>query len=301
MFVVALDPQPPWWIARHILNEDAVYIHGTSFDVAQVNKVRRQLRDIDVIFDLGALLGSEECMPRLDTALAFTTLGARNIAELALDTGAKVFYILTEFSTEEYRAFYDGYTVTKNAAADVYREYKRQNPDLRLVLGRVHHVFSPRQQLLPARKLLPTAIAYAMTDSCFKIFGQHNAEKRLDYVHGVDAAKIIAEATFRWNLSEVPLFDIGGCPENFLSTEEVVRSVIDVVGKGSYCIVEDVRKQPPVSQRASNNWRGLGIEVDFKKFRDALPEVIESFARRFTLDDFRLAVKVFESRFRWGV
>jgi len=300
MFVVALDPAPPFWISRHILNDDAVYIHGSSFDAAQVNKIRREF-DVDVIFDIGALLGSEECMPRLDTAITMTTLGARNIAELALDSGAKVFYILTEFSTELYRDFTDGYTITKNAAADVYREYKKQNPDLDLCFARVHHVFSPRQKLLPVRKLLPTAIAYAVTGSKFKIFGEATANKRVDYIHGEDAAKVIVECTLNEVWLETPLFDIGGCDENFLSVKEVVESVIDVVGDGSYEIIEDFRKQPATSTKATNNWKEYIQTFEMKKFKNELPNVVDAFLDRYSLEDFKLAVKVFEDRLRWGV
>ena len=299
MFVVALDPAPPFWIKRHILDDKAVYIHGSSFDAAQVSRIRRQF-DVDVIFDIGAILGSEECMPRLDTAVNFTTIGARNIAELALDKGAKVFYIATEFSTERHVDFTDGYSLSKNMALGLYREYAKQY-GLQLVVGRVHHVYSERQQLLPVRKLLPTMIAYALAGKPIKIFGEKMAKKRLHYVYGGDAARVIVDCTLKGE-SKLPVLDIGSRPENFISVEELAQMVIDVVGKGKYVIVDDIRKQPELSEMATNNWTEvLGIGTDWMRLlKYDLPFVVDAFKKRFSIDDFKLAVKVFENRFKFG-
>ena len=301
MFVVALDPAPPFWIKRHILNGDAVYVHGSSFDAAQVNKIRRRF-DIDVIFDIDGVLGTEECMPRLDTAVNFTTIGARNIAELALDKRARVFYIATEFSTERHIDFTDGYSLSKNMALGLYKEYAKQY-GLQLVIARVHHVWSERQQLLPVRKLLPTMIAYALAGKPIKIFGEKTAKKKLHYVYGGDAARVIVDCTLHGEWLKVPIFDIGSRPENFISVEELAQMVIDAVGKGKYVIVDDIRKQPELSEMATNNWTDvLGIGTDWMRLlKYDLPFVIDAFKRRFSIDDFKLAVKIFEDRMKYGV
>jgi len=294
--VVILDPSIPIWANKHIINGDAIWVYGINADLYQVNKIRRSFY-VKEIYDLGWILGTEEGIPRYDS-VSMGVIGARNIAEMSIDTGAPVFYLMTEFF--DYSGFSDGYTIGKNASYFILDEYSKHH-GIRFVRAKAHHVYSERQQLIPARKMLPTFIAYALCGRDIKIFGRATAEKKMDYVHGKDVGFIIVELMKR-GLYDV-IWDIGGSDNNFLTVEEIAYLVCKVVkdklkNDVGYTIIGDVRLQPPTSKKATNNWRNYISHFDFIDFRESLPSVVDAYRNRFTKEELEMAVAYFERRLK---
>jgi nucleoside-diphosphate-sugar epimerase len=136
----------------------------------------------------------------------------------------------------------------------------------------------------------------------FKIFGNATKNKKLDYIHGIDAARVIVDLTRNEKTYVGHVYDIGGLPkDNFLSVEDVLKKVIMNVGSGSYEVVDDFRMQPAISTRAKNDWTEIVEPFEMIKFDDGLRKIIEAWETRYSYEDFMLAVAYFEGRFEWGV
>ena len=294
--VVVLDPRPPYpeW-ADLIAGDEVIYRHGTSADVRQIFALAEEYF-FDYIYDFGALLGSEELTSRLDSALMMNTIGARNVFELAKMQGSAVYHINIEFAGY---GFTDGYSVTKEMALRTAIEYAKKY-GVYIVSSYVHHVFCERQRLLPARKLLPTLISYAVVGRRFRIFG--SGDKLMDMLYAPDFADLVIDLMESGRAKPVNehIYDIG--VGYGIRLEDLVKMVYEMVGdKPNYVVVEDVRKQSSNPYRvAKNDWVEILGRRRLRGFKEVGKQVIDEYLRRYEPEDFRLAVEVYEQRHRFG-
>lgn len=298
--VIVLDPTPPrkeW--AMYIEEDRLVYRHGMSSDLRQVMSIAT-LYDIDEIYDFGAFLGSEELTSRWDTTVQANFLGARNLYELAKMKDARMYHISIEFAGY---GFTDGYSVSKEMAYRTAVEYAKKW-GVFIVSSFSHHVFCERQKLLPARKIMPTLISYAMTGYRFRVFG--SPKKMMDLLYARDYAEIVVDLLNHPDVKRVDkhVYDIGvgyGVP-----LDELVEMTYLVVGREpNYVVMEDFRKQKDDPFRvAYNDWEELLGKRRLRGIREMLPFLIDEYRKRYSMSDFRLAVVVYEQRHRlgeWGV
>lgn len=296
--VIVLDPAPPLveWIP-YIEDDRLIYRHGTSADIHQITAILEEYGDkLLYIYDYGAYLGSEELTSRLDTAVQANTIGARNIFLLAKTLGVRVYHISIEFAGY---GFTDGYSVTKEMALRMAIEYAKKY-GVKIVTSYVHHVFCERQKLLPARKILPTLISYAVTGSRFRIFG--SPYKLMDMLYAPDYAKVVVDLLEHPEVkyAHEHIYDIGvgyGIP-----IKELVEKVYRAVGREpNYIVMEDIRKQRPDPYRvATNDWKELlGDHYRLRGINEELDNVVKKYLAMYDYEDFKLAVAVYEQRHRY--
>jgi nucleoside-diphosphate-sugar epimerase len=295
--VIVLDPVVPEQPAHRFESGQLVYVHGSTVDGSQIAKIRRKF-ELEAIYDLSGLLGTEECDYRLETGVTQIVIGSKNLMELAVEKNCRMFEIMTEFFAGRdlaYLGFDDNYTLLREYIARMGHRYM-QNAGLKLVRATVHHAFGERQKLWPVRKLLPTAIAYAGARKQMKIFGSD--EKKIDYVYAPDLGRIIVELTESKKVDFNTIYDIGGPDENFVKIGDVVKEVYKLMEsiKEPYKVVDDVRKQPIVSQKSIDNWKEVIGDVPRVKFFDVLPSVLAWYRAKYTEEDFRRAAAYFNWR-----
>jgi len=295
--VFVLDPAPPLREWAGLIHDDKiVYKHGTSYDVHQIFDLATYR--FKYIVDCGALLGSEELTPRLDSAAAYDFIGSRNVFELARYIGAKVFHISIEFAGY---GFTDGYSVTKMAALRTAQEYAKKY-GVNIVAATVHHIFSPRQKLLPARKIMPTLISYAMTGAKFRIFG--SPDKMMDLLYAGDFAKVVVELLESDNTktADKHVYDIGS-GEGIRLEDLVIRTYYECGHEPNYTVTEDFRFQRPDPYRvARNDWVDDVEHVPMLRSIDKMLNwLVRQYKKKYSMEDFELAVEVYEQRHRWGV
>lgn len=295
--VIVLDRAPPLVEWKDLIEKDRIiYMHGYSSDLNQVVNICKMYGDeLSMIFDIGAHLGGEELTARSDSALHENVIGTRNILELARLTGAWVYHISIEFAGY---GFSDGYSLSKEMALRLCKEYVKKY-GVYCVSSYVHHIFSSRQRLMPARKIMPTLIAYAVTGRTFRLFGSPN--KVMDLLWAVDFARIVVDLLCSGEAETVDkhVYDIGA--GKGIPLKELVEEVYRAVGKEpNYVVMEDVRKQSPDPYRvASNDW----IDVIGDRPRTSITEypvsrLVEEYLKKYSYEEFELAVAIYEQRHR---
>ena len=157
-----------------------------------------------------------------------------------------------------------------------------------------------RQRLLPARKLLPTLISYAVVGRRFRIFG--SGDKLMDMLYAPDFADLVIDLMESGRAKPVNehIYDIG--VGYGIRLEDLVKMVYEMVGdKPNYVVVEDVRKQSSNPYRvAKNDWVEILGRRRLRGFKEVGKQVIDEYLRRYEPEDFRLAVEVYEQRHRFG-
>ena len=297
--VIVLDPAPPlpgWW--QYIADDKLIYRHGVTSDIRQIMAILEEYgKDLKYIYDFAGILGSEELTSRFDSAVFLNTMGSRNVFELAKSTGARVYHINIEFAGY---GFTDGYSVSKEMALRMAVEYVKKY-GVFIVSSYVHHIFCERQKLVPVRKIVPTLIAYAVTGSRFRIFG--SPYKQMDLLYSPDFARVVVDLLEHPEVQTVDkhIYDIGvgyGVP-----LVELVEMVYRIAGREpNYVVMEDFRKQKPDPYRvARNDWKELlGDKYVLRGPREVMDYVVAQYRRMYSMDEFRLAVAIYEQRHRFS-
>jgi len=293
--VIVLDPRPPLreW-ARYIQRDKLIYRHGSSADIRQINAIASEY-DVVEIYDFGGWLGSEELSSLFDTAVMYNLTGARNVYELAKMKDARVYHTSIEFAGY---GFTDGYSVTKEMALRIAKEYAKKW-NVFIVSSYVHHVFCERQRILPTRKIIPTLISYAVAGRTFRIFG--SPDKMMDLLYARDFAEVVVDLLRHEEVERVDrhVYDIG--VGYGIRLEDLVKMVYNEVGREPmYVVTEDVRKQSSDPYRiATNDWMNILGERKLRGVKEMLDYVVEKYLETYNSEDFMLAVEVYEQRHRF--
>lgn len=293
--VIVLDPAPPLvhWVDE-IAKDRLIYRHGVTSDLRQIMALKEEY-EIDEIYDFAGILGSEELTSRFESALFHNVNGARNLFELAKMIGAKVYHINIEFAGY---GFTDAYSVSKEMALRLAIEYVKKY-GVEIVSSYVHHIFCERQKLMPVRKIIPTLVAYAVTGSRFRIFG--NPRKMMDLLYARDFAEVVIDLLNHDEVQTVDkhIYDIG--VGYGVELEDLVKYVYELAGnEPNYVVMEDFRKQRPDPYRiAKNDWEEILGKRNLSGVKEKMGYVLEKYKEQYSMDEFRLAVEIYEQRHRF--
>jgi nucleoside-diphosphate-sugar epimerase len=222
-------------------------------DVRNWEVIKQAVRKKEFIFHLAAQVDRKTALENPAFDLEINCNGTLNILEACrlYNKEAKIIYTSSRAVIGEPKYLpvdeehptdpKDVYGINK-LAAEKYCVLYHGLYNLRTAVLRLNNVYGPRAQLrYPHYGVLNLFIGYALTDRKIPIYGDGNQTR--DYVFVDDVVKaLILAAENEKSVGEI--FFVGSNKETKLI--DVVKMIIDVLGKGSYTFVPF----PPLLERA---------------------------------------------------
>ena len=195
-------------------NSDA----GEFIDLRSRQQVISNIKDADVVFHLGGMLGTSELNTMCYEATITNIAGTLNVLDAC---------IVNDIPRLVYPAkpdiWFNAYSITKRTSLDFVSLYKRRTGlDVRAIVLR--NVYGPGQATAPIRKVVPDMVMRALRNEPIEIFGSGNQPVDLIYVDDV------AEILCRVGLSNH--FDTPHVPVEFGRTTRLsVNQLAELVQK----------------------------------------------------------------------
>lgn len=246
--------------AKPIFTPLISFIQG---DVTDRRAVEKACQNQEIIFHYAGILGTHETVEIAYEAAKVNVLGALNVFDAALKSGAVVFDVTKP------NFWRNPYTITKIAAEEFGLMY-RDEFNLPVVLLRYFNVYGPRQKTDIYQKAVPTFIVKALGDEPLPVFG--NGRQGTDHIYVEDAIhatvmvleKVLSSGSVPENAVEIGSGD--EVTVNTLATE-IIRMI------GSSSKIEYV----PMRRGETENTR---IRADISYLRDVV-----GFLPKYSLED----------------
>jgi nucleoside-diphosphate-sugar epimerase len=227
--------------------------------------VRRAIRNVDAVFHLAGILGTQETIERAYTTLEVNALGTLNVLDSAREHSAAVMYVAKP------NFWRNPYTVSKIAAEELSLMYRDEfGMDVRVV--RCYNVYGPRQPANGCQKAIPTFITRALRGQPIPVFG--DGTQGTDHIFVSDAVAAMI-AVFESERAPQGVIDIGSGQE--ITVNEIVQIVRRLTGTTSAIEHMKMRRGEQEQTRIKADITGL-LGIDFAPrvhFEEGLKKTID--------------------------
>lgn len=246
---VRYNSKNDWHLLELLPKEKLSKIEVVTGDLKDADAVRHAAKDTDVIFHLGSLIAIPYSYIHPRETIETNILGTLNILTAARDIGTeKIIHTSTSevYGTAQYVPIDENhplqgqspYSASKIGADKIVESFYKSF-DLPIAIIRPFNTYGPRQS---ARAVIPTIILQALNKN--KIFlGSLNTTRDYTYVKDTVSGFIkVAE-------SDISIGNITNIGSNFeISTGDIVKKIISIIGKDIEIISDDERKRPEKSE-----------------------------------------------------
>lgn len=256
-------------------------------DVRDSNRVRRAVKDVDIVFHLAALIGIPFSYHSPDSYVDTNVKGTLNILQACrdFDVGRVIIASTSEvYGTAKYIPIDERhplqpqspYSATK-IASDALADSFFRSFDLSVIIARPFNTYGPRQS---ARAVIPTIITQLLSGTKEVKLGLLHSTRDLNYVQDICNGFI---ALARCDEAIGKVVNIGSGQE--ISIEALANLIINLVNPNAAIVTEDVRKRPEKSEVARlvcdnsliKKLTGWNPQVSLK---DGIMKTIEWFKKR---------------------
>lgn len=244
-------------------------------DIEDANSLSAAAKNVDVIFHLAGLLGTDYlCSKAIDSVRA-NIIGSLNVFDVALARKIRVVHLglLPDWDSS--------YMITKKTAMRFGRMYRREfKTDIRAL--EVSHVYGPGQRSEPYHKAIPTFISRALKDEPLIVYG--SGLKLMDCLYVTDVAVALRLAAEKANLC-ASVLQLGS-----LEIRSVLRLAQTIIAKtGSRSRIEFRPMRP--GEPDKNNSGVLPDTTAWTREFDWFPATKLSEGLRRTIDWYRLELE----------
>ena len=155
-------------------------------DIRSYKSIKKALNNIDTVFHLASLLGTDYLVKYPEKAVKVNTIGTLNLLRAANEENIRVIYLslLPDWNSP--------YMVSKHAAEKFCLMYHEEY-NLSTTIFRASHIYGEYQKWKPARKAIPNFIMSALRNRDIKIYGSGN--QLMDLLYVGDATNAIYRIT----------------------------------------------------------------------------------------------------------
>ncbi len=291
--VIILDPAPPLFADRELVKSGRViYKHGTSYDLPQMLDIANNF-ELEGIFDIGGILGTEELSKRIDSAMAFNVIGSTNTLELARMKDLKIFFPMKE------GVWLEGYSLTKNTILHQYKIYRKMY-GLKTVVCVWYHAYGERQAVFPVRKAVPTFIMQALCGDNFTIM--NDPKNALDYIYVKDVGKIVVNLFYsdKTNFDEV--YEIGSGKS--ITLEDLVNLIKRLTNSSSNTELIEYRKtlpEHPFGTADVTKFENVIGKYDFMPLEKGMKLTVDWYKQNYSIEQLKNALALWRQRQTYGV
>ena len=262
-----------WGALEYLPKDQLSKVTVKMGDLRDADAVRNAVKDRDIIFHLGALIGIPYSYVNPRDVVETNIIGTLNILQAARDfCPEKVIHTSTSeiFGTAQYIPIDEKHPINpqspyaaSKAGADFLALSFYRTFDLPVAILRPFNTYGPRQSL---RAVIPTIITQALTSNVVKL-GALTTTRDLTFVKDTANGFIkLAESSV---LGQV--VNIGSNSE--ISIGELARKIIALIGKKVDIISEEARKRPEKS------------EVERLRIDNSSAKSLIGWATKYTLDE----------------
>jgi len=245
---VRYNSRNDWGAIEFLSKEQLSSITIVAGDLRDVDAVRRAMKDVDIVFHLGALIGIPYSYVNPREVVDVNIMGTLNILQAGVDLcPEKIIHTSTSeiFGTAQYVPIDEKHPVNPQSpyaaskvgadflALSFYRSF-----DLPVSILRPFNTYGPRQS---ARAVIPTIITQALTTDVIKL-GNLTSTRDLTFVK--DTAKGFIKLAESNVVGQT--INIGSNIE--ISIGDLAKKIIKLTGKDVKIISEEKRKRPPKSE-----------------------------------------------------
>jgi len=218
-------------------------------DLKDSNTIRNCIKDIDIIFHLGALVSIPYSYLHPRDVIETNTLGTLNILEAAKERDIEKTIIIS--TSEVYgSALYtpidekhplqaqSPYSASKIAAEKIAESFFRSY-GLGISIVRLFNCFGPRQS---GRAIIPTVISQALISNKIKV---GSLSPRRDFTYVKDSVRGVVEVS-KSDSARGEIINIGSGFS--ISVSQIIDKVSHILGKELTVISEEKRKRPKNSE-----------------------------------------------------
>jgi NAD dependent epimerase/dehydratase len=245
---VRYNSRNDWGALEFLSKEQLSSITVEAGDLRDAEAVRKAMKDVDIVFHLGALIGIPYSYVNPREVVDVNIMGTLNILQAGVDLcPEKIVHTSTSeiFGTAQYIPIDEKHPVNPQSpyaaskvgadflALSFYRSF-----DLPVSILRPFNTYGPRQS---ARAVIPTIITQALTADVVKL-GNLTSTRDLTFV------KDTARGFIKLAESNVvgQTINIGSNIE--ISIGDLAKKIIELIGKNVKVISEERRKRPPKSE-----------------------------------------------------
>lgn len=158
-------------------------------DVRNRDHVAKTMKNIDLVFHLAGVLGTEELNTQSAQAVEINIIGALNVMEEAVKNKTKLLLV------SKPNVWLNTYSITKEASEKFCMMFRKEF-GLKAAVVKWFSVYGPGQKHYSVQKAIPTFIVHALKNELIPIFG--NGQQMADFIYASDTI----EATIRVAESE---------------------------------------------------------------------------------------------------
>lgn len=244
-------------------------------DITDRNLVFDVINGHDVIFHLAGVLGTHELNAQSYEATQLNVLGAVNIYDAALRTGARVILAAKP------NPWLNTYSITKKAAEDFARMYAEVH-GLDTRVGRFFNLYGPGQAVHQGapQKAVPTFIIRALENEPLPVFG--TGKQSSDFMYVDDATKAFAILGHLDNLPGGQVVEIGtGDPTTVNFLADMIIRICDSRSKVEHL---PMRSGEPLDDQVAADIGNMTTLLNFSpqtSLEDGLRETVNWYRRRY--------------------
>lgn len=147
-------------------------------DIRDQSIVTKAMRDIDIVYHLAGVLGTEELNTQSILATKINVVGTLNTLNAALKNKTKVLLV------SKPNVWLNTYSITKDASEKFCKMYQKEF-GLKATIVKWFSVYGPGQKHYGVQKAVPTFIVKALTKKSLPIFG--DGLQMADFIYVADA------------------------------------------------------------------------------------------------------------------
>lgn len=149
-------------------------------DIQDRKLVAKAMKNVDLIYHLAGVLGTEELNTKSIEAVKINVIGVLNVLEEALVNKAKVLLV------SKPNVWVNTYSITKEASEKFCQMFQKEF-GLRTTIVKWFSVYGPGQKHYGVQKAVPTFIVRALKNQPLPIFG--NGKQVADFIHTSDTIR----------------------------------------------------------------------------------------------------------------
>ncbi len=291
--VIILDPDPPLFLDKEIIKSSrVVYKHGTSYDLPQLLDITKNFQ-LEGIFDIGGVLGTEELSHRIDSAIAFNVVGSTNILEIARINDLKVFFPMKE------GIWLDGYSLTKNTVLHQYKIYRKMY-GIETVVCIWYHAYGERQGLFPIRKAVPSFIAQALCGEKMTIM--NDPKNALDLIYVKDVGKLVTRLFYSDKINFDEVYEIGtGTSISLEDLVELIKRLTNSSSEVDYIRYRETLPEHPFGIADITKFEKVLGRHNFMPIEEGIKITVDWYKNNYTIDQFMNILELWKQRHTFGV
>jgi len=216
-------------------------------DILDRAKLDAAIKNVDAVFHLAGLLGTEETLGYIERTMDVNIKGTLNVLSVCHDHDKPMINLSVR------TGWMNPYLISKRCAAEMVLMYHR-HLGLKAVVIKALNVYGPGQHWGRIKKAVPTFIVAAIKGEPLSIYG--NGKQIVDLIHVLD----ICEIMIRSLEQEVWGESIDGCTGVPMRVIDLAEMILGLTNSKSSIEFKPMRKgEPPQSIQAGNPAEALQL------------------------------------------